>query len=196
MAPRCRSHKEDFVLCVALFFFCSDAHPFIIFLCVRLARLFSVVLEMITKDADSGGQSGGKPGGFDVKALRAFRVLRPLRLVSGVPSKTMPPPPPPHPVHPIRTHATLANIWLRHGDAEWSSMCCWWCFSGLNGWEEESKILWIFREDKNLPLRAPECTMHDSFSLSHYPLLYPGTWFCFPYSLYRWLRQCRKVTST
>lgn len=30
----------------------------------------------------------GKPGGFDVKALRAFRVLRPLRLVSGVPSKT------------------------------------------------------------------------------------------------------------
>ncbi|XP_065427316.1 voltage-dependent L-type calcium channel subunit alpha-1F [Chrysemys picta bellii] len=28
----------------------------------------------------------GKPGGFDVKALRAFRVLRPLRLVSGVPS--------------------------------------------------------------------------------------------------------------
>lgn len=42
---------------------------------------------MITKDADSGGQSGGKPGGFDVKALRAFRVLRPLRLVSGVPSE-------------------------------------------------------------------------------------------------------------
>ncbi|KAG6939429.1 calcium channel, voltage-dependent, L type, alpha 1D subunit, partial [Chelydra serpentina] len=32
------------------------------------------------------GHSGGKPGGFDVKALRAFRVLRPLRLVSGVPS--------------------------------------------------------------------------------------------------------------
>lgn len=46
-----------------------------------------MVLEMITKDADSGGQSGGKPGGFDVKALRAFRVLRPLRLVSGVPSE-------------------------------------------------------------------------------------------------------------
>lgn len=42
---------------------------------------------MITKDADSSGQSGGKPGGFDVKALRAFRVLRPLRLVSGVPSE-------------------------------------------------------------------------------------------------------------
>lgn len=53
----------------------------------NLSRLFSVVLEMITKDADSGGQSGGKPGGFDVKALRAFRVLRPLRLVSGVPSE-------------------------------------------------------------------------------------------------------------
>lgn len=52
-----------------------------------ISRLFSVVLEMITKDADSGGQSGGKPGGFDVKALRAFRVLRPLRLVSGVPSE-------------------------------------------------------------------------------------------------------------
>lgn len=53
-----------------------------------VSRLFSVVLEMITKDADSGGQSGGKPGGFDVKALRAFRVLRPLRLVSGVPSES------------------------------------------------------------------------------------------------------------
>lgn len=46
-----------------------------------------MVLEMVTKDADSGSQSGGKPGGFDVKALRAFRVLRPLRLVSGVPSE-------------------------------------------------------------------------------------------------------------
>ncbi|XP_028822833.1 calcium channel, voltage-dependent, L type, alpha 1D subunit, a isoform X3 [Denticeps clupeoides] len=56
--------------------------------------LFSVVLEMLTKD--EGGETegdhpsahghGGKPGGFDVKALRAFRVLRPLRLVSGVPS--------------------------------------------------------------------------------------------------------------
>lgn len=31
--------------------------------------------------------AAGKPGGLDVKALRAFRVLRPLRLVSGVPSK-------------------------------------------------------------------------------------------------------------
>ncbi|XP_074537926.1 voltage-dependent L-type calcium channel subunit alpha-1D isoform X4 [Halichoeres trimaculatus] len=53
---------------------------------IVIVGLFSVVLEMITKDADSSGQSGGKPGGFDVKALRAFRVLRPLRLVSGVPS--------------------------------------------------------------------------------------------------------------
>ncbi|XP_029974310.1 voltage-dependent L-type calcium channel subunit alpha-1D [Salarias fasciatus] len=53
---------------------------------IVIVGLFSVVLEMITKDADSGGQSGGKPGAFDVKALRAFRVLRPLRLVSGVPS--------------------------------------------------------------------------------------------------------------
>ncbi|KAF0036466.1 hypothetical protein F2P81_011778 [Scophthalmus maximus] len=53
---------------------------------IVIVGLFSVVLEMITKDADSGGQSGGKPGGFDVKALRAFRVLRPLRLVSGVPT--------------------------------------------------------------------------------------------------------------
>ncbi|XP_071371176.1 voltage-dependent L-type calcium channel subunit alpha-1D [Centroberyx affinis] len=53
---------------------------------IVIVGLFSVVLELITKDADAGGQSGGKPGGFDVKALRAFRVLRPLRLVSGVPS--------------------------------------------------------------------------------------------------------------
>uniref|UniRef100_A0A8C5FYN5 Voltage-dependent L-type calcium channel subunit alpha n=1 Tax=Gouania willdenowi TaxID=441366 RepID=A0A8C5FYN5_GOUWI len=53
---------------------------------IVIVGLFSVVLEMITKDADSGSQSGGKPGPFDVKALRAFRVLRPLRLVSGVPS--------------------------------------------------------------------------------------------------------------
>ncbi|KAL0978041.1 hypothetical protein UPYG_G00165170 [Umbra pygmaea] len=70
--------------------------------------LFSVVLELLTKDsvetkeeAEAGaaaaaaaaalhpsahGGHGGKSGGFDVKALRAFRVLRPLRLVSGVPS--------------------------------------------------------------------------------------------------------------
>ncbi|CAF91180.1 unnamed protein product, partial [Tetraodon nigroviridis] len=57
--------------------------------------LFSVVLEFLTKEEKGNGESsqpsmhghGGKPGGFDVKALRAFRVLRPLRLVSGVPSK-------------------------------------------------------------------------------------------------------------
>ncbi|XP_019118054.2 calcium channel, voltage-dependent, L type, alpha 1D subunit, a [Larimichthys crocea] len=59
--------------------------------------LFSVVLELLTKEEKSDGAEveiehpsmhghGGKPGGFDVKALRAFRVLRPLRLVSGVPS--------------------------------------------------------------------------------------------------------------
>ncbi|XP_029990983.1 calcium channel, voltage-dependent, L type, alpha 1D subunit, a isoform X3 [Sphaeramia orbicularis] len=58
--------------------------------------LFSVVLEILTKDEKDEGEGlsthpsmhghGGKPGGFDVKALRAFRVLRPLRLVSGVPS--------------------------------------------------------------------------------------------------------------
>ncbi|KAK7916637.1 hypothetical protein WMY93_012398 [Mugilogobius chulae] len=60
--------------------------------------LFSVALEMLTKDdkteVEGEGEAhhaamhghGGKPGGFDVKALRAFRVLRPLRLVSGVPS--------------------------------------------------------------------------------------------------------------
>uniref|UniRef100_A0A3B3BG02 Voltage-dependent L-type calcium channel subunit alpha n=1 Tax=Oryzias melastigma TaxID=30732 RepID=A0A3B3BG02_ORYME len=59
--------------------------------------LFSVVLELLTKEEPKGeGDAannhpsmhghGGKPGGFDVKALRAFRVLRPLRLVSGVPS--------------------------------------------------------------------------------------------------------------
>ncbi|KAI4895074.1 hypothetical protein NFI96_006525 [Prochilodus magdalenae] len=47
--------------------------------------IVGVVLELMTKEGDSS-QSGGKPGGFDVKALRAFRVLRPLRLVSGVPS--------------------------------------------------------------------------------------------------------------
>ncbi|XP_058229316.1 calcium channel, voltage-dependent, L type, alpha 1D subunit, a isoform X3 [Hemibagrus wyckioides] len=56
--------------------------------------LFSVTLEVLTKEGaqQSAGSPapthghGGKPGGFDVKALRAFRVLRPLRLVSGVPS--------------------------------------------------------------------------------------------------------------
>ncbi|XP_072308444.1 calcium channel, voltage-dependent, L type, alpha 1D subunit, a isoform X4 [Eucyclogobius newberryi] len=60
--------------------------------------LFSVALEMLTKEdkveVEVEGEAhhaamhghGGKSGGFDVKALRAFRVLRPLRLVSGVPS--------------------------------------------------------------------------------------------------------------
>ncbi|TTN83883.1 Voltage-dependent L-type calcium channel subunit alpha-1C [Bagarius yarrelli] len=56
--------------------------------------LFSVILEVLTKEGAQHGAGspapahghGGKPGGFDVKALRAFRVLRPLRLVSGVPS--------------------------------------------------------------------------------------------------------------
>ncbi|XP_036388954.1 voltage-dependent L-type calcium channel subunit alpha-1D-like [Megalops cyprinoides] len=54
---------------------------------IVVVGLFSVILEVLTKEGDAGShQSGGKPGGFDVKALRAFRVLRPLRLVSGVPS--------------------------------------------------------------------------------------------------------------
>uniref|UniRef100_A0A3B4ZP08 Voltage-dependent L-type calcium channel subunit alpha n=1 Tax=Stegastes partitus TaxID=144197 RepID=A0A3B4ZP08_9TELE len=59
--------------------------------------LFSVVLELLTKEEKGDGEDGaaahaamhghgGKPGGLYVKALRAFRVLRPLRLVSGVPS--------------------------------------------------------------------------------------------------------------
>lgn len=60
----------------------GDDLPFISF-----SRLFSVILEQLTKETEGGSHSGGKPGGFDVKALRAFRVLRPLRLVSGVPSK-------------------------------------------------------------------------------------------------------------
>nr|XP_046196290.1 voltage-dependent L-type calcium channel subunit alpha-1D-like isoform X4 [Oncorhynchus gorbuscha] len=74
---------------------------------IVVVGLFSVVLELLTKDsvetkeeAEAGAAAaaaaaalhpsaqghGGKSGGFDVKALRAFRVLRPLRLVSGVPS--------------------------------------------------------------------------------------------------------------
>uniref|UniRef100_A0A8C3VFS6 Voltage-dependent L-type calcium channel subunit alpha n=1 Tax=Catharus ustulatus TaxID=91951 RepID=A0A8C3VFS6_CATUS len=53
---------------------------------IVIVGLFSVILEQLTKETDGGSHSGGKPGGFDVKALRAFRVLRPLRLVSGVPS--------------------------------------------------------------------------------------------------------------
>ncbi|KAM4663348.1 voltage-dependent L-type calcium channel subunit alpha-1D-like [Discoglossus pictus] len=47
--------------------------------------LFSVILEQFTHKQGDAHHMSGKPGGFDVKALRAFRVLRPLRLVSGVP---------------------------------------------------------------------------------------------------------------
>lgn len=50
-------------------------------------RLFSVLLEQGPGRPGDVPHTGGKPGGFDVKALRAFRVLRPLRLVSGVPSE-------------------------------------------------------------------------------------------------------------
>lgn len=53
-------------------------------------RLFSVLLEQGPGRPGDAPHTGGKPGGFDVKALRAFRVLRPLRLVSGVPSKYTP----------------------------------------------------------------------------------------------------------
>ncbi|XP_070246873.1 voltage-dependent L-type calcium channel subunit alpha-1D isoform X2 [Myotis yumanensis] len=53
---------------------------------IVIVGLFSVILEQLTKETEGGNHSGGKSGGFDVKALRAFRVLRPLRLVSGVPS--------------------------------------------------------------------------------------------------------------
>uniref|UniRef100_A0A8C9TMK1 Voltage-dependent L-type calcium channel subunit alpha n=1 Tax=Scleropages formosus TaxID=113540 RepID=A0A8C9TMK1_SCLFO len=47
-------------------------------------NMLDFVIVVIGNSAAHG--HGGKPGGFDVKALRAFRVLRPLRLVSGVPS--------------------------------------------------------------------------------------------------------------
>lgn len=50
-------------------------------------RLFSVIAEAMTDHKPGEAHhAAGKPGGLDVKALRAFRVLRPLRLVSGVPS--------------------------------------------------------------------------------------------------------------
>lgn len=55
--------------------------------CVCVCRLFSVVAEMGEHKPGDAHHASGKPGGLDVKALRAFRVLRPLRLVSGVPSK-------------------------------------------------------------------------------------------------------------
>ena len=55
--------------------------------------MFSVVLETVTHKSGevstTSHHTPGKPGGLDVKALRAFRVLRPLRLVSGVPSKSV-----------------------------------------------------------------------------------------------------------
>uniref|UniRef100_A0A8C1UC48 Voltage-dependent L-type calcium channel subunit alpha n=1 Tax=Cyprinus carpio TaxID=7962 RepID=A0A8C1UC48_CYPCA len=54
---------------------------------IVIVGLFSVVLETVThKSGETTSHMPGKPGGLDVKALRAFRVLRPLRLVSGVPS--------------------------------------------------------------------------------------------------------------
>uniref|UniRef100_A0A8C4QUP2 Voltage-dependent L-type calcium channel subunit alpha n=2 Tax=Eptatretus burgeri TaxID=7764 RepID=A0A8C4QUP2_EPTBU len=53
---------------------------------IVIVGLFSMMLELATKASEGGTVTGGKSGGFDVKALRAFRVLRPLRLVSGVPS--------------------------------------------------------------------------------------------------------------
>lgn len=87
-------YKEDAGLCSAFILHLSLKTLFLTWLQLLsnfphyvVPSLFSVALEIITKDADSSGQSGGKPGGFDVKALRAFRVLRPLRLVSGVPSE-------------------------------------------------------------------------------------------------------------
>lgn len=52
-----------------------------------ICSLFSVIAEMGEHKPGEAHHAAGKPGGLDVKALRAFRVLRPLRLVSGVPSK-------------------------------------------------------------------------------------------------------------
>ncbi|KAL8164358.1 UNVERIFIED_CONTAM: Voltage-dependent L-type calcium channel subunit alpha-1F [Gekko kuhli] len=53
---------------------------------IVVVGLFSVILEQLSHKPGEAHHMSGKPGGFDVKALRAFRVLRPLRLVSGVPS--------------------------------------------------------------------------------------------------------------
>ncbi|XP_072571307.1 voltage-dependent L-type calcium channel subunit alpha-1D-like isoform X2 [Paramormyrops kingsleyae] len=53
---------------------------------IVIVGLFSMVLEGTSNKSGESHHTGGKPGGLDVKALRAFRVLRPLRLVSGVPS--------------------------------------------------------------------------------------------------------------
>ncbi|XP_029292495.1 voltage-dependent L-type calcium channel subunit alpha-1D [Cottoperca gobio] len=54
---------------------------------IVIVGLFSVMAEGMTDHKPGEAHhAAGKPGGLDVKALRAFRVLRPLRLVSGVPS--------------------------------------------------------------------------------------------------------------
>ncbi|KAJ4921317.1 hypothetical protein JOQ06_022681 [Pogonophryne albipinna] len=54
---------------------------------IVIVGLFSVAAEGMTDHKPGEAHhAAGKPGGLDVKALRAFRVLRPLRLVSGVPS--------------------------------------------------------------------------------------------------------------
>ncbi|KAG5282274.1 hypothetical protein AALO_G00054190 [Alosa alosa] len=54
---------------------------------IVIVGLFSVFAEMgADHKPGEAHHAAGKPGGLDVKALRAFRVLRPLRLVSGVPS--------------------------------------------------------------------------------------------------------------
>ncbi|KAJ3583219.1 hypothetical protein NHX12_034190 [Muraenolepis orangiensis] len=56
---------------------------------IVIVGLFSVVLETMTHKSGevsaSTHHTPGKPGGLDVKALRAFRVLRPLRLDDPVP---------------------------------------------------------------------------------------------------------------
>ena len=52
-------------------------------------RLLSVLgVGMTEHKPREAHHAAGKPGGLDVKALRAFRVLLPLRLVSGVPSES------------------------------------------------------------------------------------------------------------
>ncbi|XP_062315441.1 voltage-dependent L-type calcium channel subunit alpha-1D [Osmerus eperlanus] len=54
---------------------------------IVIVGLLSVLGEGMTEHKPGEAHhAAGKPGGLDVKALRAFRVLRPLRLVSGVPS--------------------------------------------------------------------------------------------------------------
>ncbi|XP_068280362.1 voltage-dependent L-type calcium channel subunit alpha-1F-like [Nyctibius grandis] len=53
---------------------------------IVIVGLFSIILEQVSHKPGEAHHMSGKPGGFDVKALRAFCVLRPLHLVSGVPS--------------------------------------------------------------------------------------------------------------